>query len=329
MNAKKVFLKAWLWLDLIITIFTVAVLITISYYSGYWFLLLGIFLPSLIIFILRLRTRVIVPAEWEYVYTWCGKILEPFTPGVYYIFPYFNLLSDVNKVLMTKQVLHILSGTSDGLPEEVIKLYRYGSRNNIHSKSGSSLRLMYDVVAECVDSKKLVFGIRNVFDYVAQEIERKVNIYVRSRNSKDIINRFAVEDWHAAVLSEIRNNIRKTTGINLISFTPIAIINDPVISKAMLAVEEEVRRGDLLRAKLKNMSSEVSISSKNDEIRSNEIKSLKETLNIDGYAALNFLSEQAKWKAFIEISKSGKVVYMDDLMGRNFNQRPIIVNVVK
>lgn len=329
MNAKKVFLKAWFWLGFVITILTAVVLTIISYYSGYWFMLLGIFLPSLIIIILRWKNRVIVPVEWVYIYTWKGKILEPFTSGVYYIFPYFSFLSEGNNVLMKQQMMRILSGTRDGLPDEIIKLYRYGSRSDMHSKSGSSLRLMYEIAIKCIDPQALVFNVSNVFEYVALAVERRVSIYVRARNSKDIIEKFAAEDWYNKVLAVIKNDVREKTGIDLISFTPVAIINDPLVSKSMLAVEEEVRRGDFLKAKLKNMSSEASISSKNDEIRSNEIRLIKETLNIDGYAALNFLSEQAKWKAFMEISKSGNVVYMDDLMGRNFNQRPIIVNMVK
>ncbi|MFZ2310120.1 MAG: SPFH domain-containing protein [Patescibacteria group bacterium] len=347
MNAKKVFLKAWLWLDLIITILVAVVLTIIGYYSSYWFVLFGAFLPSLIIIILRWKNKVTVATGFNRVYEWQGRVMEVVMPGLYFPFPYFSFLNKEVDVPINQLTLFIMTGSRNGLPSDVVDCFCYGSHNNAESKKGVPLRLMYKVYIECLDPKKIIYGAVDSYSYIAQSVESCVNAYVRSRKIEEIVDKFVSEDWEKQIVSKIRGSIMDRVGVNLISFVPVAIINTPEIEHFRLAVEMEIRKGEMIKAeinnevklevgrgmvldaKLKNMDAEKAIASDYNKIYINQIKSLKETLDLDGYAVLNFLSEQEKWKVFMEISKNGKAVYMDDFMGKNYNQRPIIVNMVR
>lgn len=338
MKSNVVFFKAWTIFFIVVTSLVLGCLTTAWYFGlpGQIFWLLCL-LPFIYIGLV-LGSRDKVEPNFVVVHHWFSKALEPIPPGFFFPFKYFGLLDEGTQVPVNDQKISILTGSRKGLPEDVINNYVYGSSLNMHSKSGSNIKLIYDVIVRCVDPVKIISYLNSgdPYESVVDRVELSVNAYIRARHSEAIINNLGSENWDEKVLFPVRSSILSDIGVKLISFRPVAIITAPEIDNMRLAVEIESRkgkiikaetanavekekgRGRILRSELANMDVNIAASAKKDKIRANEANLIMSTMGVDGVTALSFVLEKEKLQTFLEISKTGKVVFIEDLLTKKF-----------
>jgi hypothetical protein len=276
---------------------------------------------------------------------WCGKKMKPFTNGYHYPFRKFGFFNVVAEVPMNKQTLYILSGVRDNLSQELIKQYVYGTASNMEPGTGDFVRLLYRVEVKCIDPLALVYNVNNPYDYVAGIIEQKVSLYVHHNKSEDIIDHFAEQtlDSIFAVSSsnpdDIRNQVLADTGLKLISFIPIDVINTPEVEALREQLDKEQRQIEIIKAqveneakreegkkkvltaKLANMSVQEAIGQKNNDILVNKIKAITDSTGVGGEEALGFIAKEKTLETLEKSSETGSITYIDDSGSKgNLNQ---------
>lgn len=336
MSGKEKFLKFWLLLGAaayVITLIIIAFTCLVAYSSMVkinlpFLISLVIIMPFIaviIVVIIRWSNRLEVPAEWNFIFEWNGVVLPPLTPGLYYPFPYFKFLSDGTEVPMNKQMLHILSGVREGLPTEVVEKYVYGSSTNVEPNTGDFLRLMYMAEIKCVNPVKLVYEKADPYGYIVGLLEREVVIFIKKpRVANETVNdKFIKNNWYETffiaklivtqtVNASVYDTILAETGIELIKFIPIDVINTPETEESRRDVEMEMRKGEVLKKLLINTTIKKKISAVNDSMRDNSVKTILTNAGVTGEVALNYLNEQKKLDTIQVVGTKGNITYMDN-----------------
>lgn len=337
MKSKKVFLLAWVIYFFIMTMVFIGIL-TLSWYLksseisffkeipnsvfGSWTLL-----PFVYAYIVW-KNKLIVPPEYEYIYEWQGEKLEPLKSGYNYIFPFFGFLKGRVKIPTNIQTLNILIGVRDGLPESITKCFVFGSAVNIRPEEGDTIRVLFKVEYQNIDSLKLFYAKNNPYDYIVSLIEFKVGAYMRKPikdDSEALSDHFLSKNWDAEVLDSIENQYRLKDeifdfiGVKLIHIIPVNLLFSPEIEEAKKKIEVEKRRRGLLEEELNNMNTEESIAKKRNEINSNEIEKVMKTANVGGQEALNFILKEKTLTAITQASKTGNITYIDGSGKDNFS----------
>jgi hypothetical protein len=319
MDAKKVFWKAWVsliaWSTVLALVIALALVITGIIYEFFWlsvFLaVVIIFLPLASIVIIRWQKRVEVPANWEYLYEWSGQKMAPLEPGLYYPFPYFGFLSEESRVLMNKQIIYIMSGSRDGLDSADVEKFVYGSLTDVEPGTGDFIRLKYGVEIQCTDSKKLVYERTDPFGFIAGLAEKEVVKFIKGLSGEDVNDCFVKRNWNKTVINKLQLLIEQETGVKIIRFIPIDVMNTPETEAARRAEEMKKREKAVLEAELKNMEVKEKISAKADGMVTHTINSVKTTAGVNGLVALKFITEKQKLSTIENASKNGQFTYMD------------------
>lgn len=268
-------------------------------------MVIGLVLAGLI-----LGNRVAVPHTYEYVYEWIGKPLKPFKPGWHYPFPYFTFLSGPAKVPMNDQTLHILTGSREGLDDEIVNLHVYGSSSNIEPNNGDYVRLLYKVVLRCVDSIALVYNHTDPYAYVAGLVEFEVVKYVKGYDSEEVNDQFVKRDW-GYVVNDLNIILPDAVGLELLSFIPMDVLNTPETEEQRRKLNEAKTNTQLLEEEEEQMDKKIKIGKKKDSILRNSIESIKQESGVDGGTALSFLRTERTLETVVEASKHGNFTYMD------------------
>jgi hypothetical protein len=329
MKSKKVFFWAWFKLFTVITIIIVVALVLawnfIEKFPGeiFWSLTLLPFIYGWIIW----SKKIIVPPEYEYIYEWQGKKLEPLTSGYNYVFPYFGFLEGKSKIPMNVQTLSILIGVRDGLPESVVNDYIYGTASNVEPENGDAIRILCQVEFQNIDSSKLFYAKSKPYHYIASLVEFKVGAYMKKpiKNATEgLSDHFLSKDWDSEVLDGIgtlkslREEVFDFIGVKLIHFIPVDLIFSPEIEDTRKKIDIEKRRGELLKEELGNMDTEAAIAKKRNEISGNQIEKVMKTANVSGAEALNFIMREKTLTAVAQASKTGNITYIDGSGDSNF-----------
>lgn len=319
MDAKEVFLKAWISLVLgllaLALVIAIAVMVLGGIYGFFWWAvpvaLVIFFSPLVIITIIRWQKRVEVPANWEYLYEWSGQPMTPLKPGLYYPFPYFGFLSEDSRVLMNKQIIYIMSGSRDGLDSADVEKFAYGSLTDVEPGTGDFIRLKYGLEIQCIDSKKLVYERTDPFGFIAGLTEKEVVLFVKGLSGEDINDQFINNDWDANLIAKLQTLIETESGVKILRFIPIDVMNTPETEAARRAEEMKKREKAVLEAELKNMEVKEKISAKADGMVTHTIDSVKNTAGVNGLVALKFITEKQKLSTIENASKNGQFTYMD------------------
>jgi len=321
MDAKKVFLAAWLklafWSTAIaLVIALVIITIGVIYHFFLTSLLIAfamIILPAIVIVIVRWLKRVVVQAKHELVYEWCGEVLEPIKPSIVYPFDYFNFLSDGTLVPMNHQTLFILSGERSGLSQKDIDQFIYGSDTNVEPADGDYVRLKYGVEIECQDSIKLIYEKTDAYSFIAGLVEMKVIIFIKTLSNEGVNDGFAEPDWGTNLITDLAPQILSEVGVKLLKFFPIDVMNTLETEKSRSEVGMERRKGQVLKEKLENIVNyEKPISAEKDTMRTKTLTSIKTEAGVNGLVALKFINEQKKLETIATASQKGNITYMDD-----------------
>lgn len=282
------------------------------------------------------KAKLVVLPEWTVVAEWCGKKMEPFASGYHYPFRKFGFFNVVAEVPVNKQTLYILSGVRDNLAPEVVEQYVYGTASNMEPGTGDFLRLLYRVEVKCVDPLALVYNVNNPYDYVAGIIEQKVSLYVHREKSENIIDKFSEQTLasifsaSSSIADDVLDQILTDTGLKLISFIPVDVINTPEVEELREQLDKEQRQTAIIEAQLKNevqreqgkkkilsaqlenMSVQENIGKKTNDILVNEIKAIKDQAGVGGDEALRFIAREKTLATIENSSKTGNVTYIDD-----------------
>lgn len=267
------------------------------------------------------KNRVSVPANYEYLYTWRGEKLEPFTSGDVYVFPYFGFLEGKGRAPMNIQVLRIFSGVREGKLAERVKEYIYGMNSDIEPETGDAMKAMYEVEIQCIDSTKLIHILKDdPYKYIAKRVEHLVVAYMKKpikEASEGLSDHFSSKKWDKDILDDdsvsisLREEIKNFIGVNIIHFNPIDLVFSEkfMASKADVALEEH--RGLLLEKQSKNMKLEAEIAEKRNAITASEIETLIEKTGASGSEVLNHIAREKTLDAVAKASKSGNITYID------------------
>lgn len=333
MVGKKVFFKAWMFASIAAMVLAIIAALVAVFLGASTKIFLSLILVPFIILFLFLNNRVIVEPGWNYLYTWNGQKMNPFEPGVYYLFPYFGFLTEKAAVPMNRQMIYVLSGSREGLSESTADIYAYGTDSDIEPETGSALRLKYKLEIQCVDPSKLFYNQADSYAYVAGIVELEIIKYVHNHDSEYVIDHFAKELWDNLIVQRLRGVILNDAGIELISFIPGDIILSPENEASRSQVEQENRkleiaaaqlkvdvkkeegRKKILQARLKNMAVQKQIASEENKIRDEEILAIKVAAGVNGIVALNHVTSNKKLDTILEAAKAGGVTYVDDSKG--------------
>ena len=335
MKKKNVFFWCWLALFSIPVLIALFILLLCNW-GWFIFWLLGTIAWLVFVLCLRWRSKLIVLPEWVVIAEWCGKKMEPFANGYHYPFRKFGFFNVVAEVPMNKQTLYILSGVRDNLAPELINQYTYGTASNIEPDTGDYLRLLYRVEVKCVNPLALVYNINNPYDYVAGIIEHKVSLYVHRKKSEDIIDHFS-EQTLSSIFSasatdpvDVRNQILSDTGLELLTFIPIDVINTPEVEAIREKLDTEQRQSAIIKAQTKNetlreqgkkkvlnaqlsnMSVKEAIGQKSNDILVNELKAITNNTGVSGDEALKFIAKEKTLETIKDSSATGNVTYIDE-----------------
>lgn len=319
MDAKEVFLKAWIsliaWSTLLALVVALGLVVVGGIFGFFWWAMLVaviiFFSPLTVMVIIRWQKRVEVPANWEYLYEWSGQVMAPLEPGLYYPFPYFGFLSEESRVLMNKQIIYIMSGSRNGLDSADIEKFAYGSLTDVEPGTGDFIRLKYGVEIQCVDSKKLVYERTDPFGFIAGLAEKEVVLFVKGLSGEDINDQFINNDWDTNLIAKLQSLIEVETGVEIKRFIPIDVMNTPETEAARRAEEMKKREKAVLEAELKNMDVKEKISAKADGMVTHTINSVKNTAGVNGLVALRFITEKQKLSTIETASRNGQFTYMD------------------
>jgi len=299
----------------------------------YWLLLAVPF----VVWYLRLTNRLEVSPELNVIGEWQKRKMEPFKPGWHFPFRYFGFFEEIAEVPMNKQTLFILSGQRDGIEQAVVDQYVYGTASNMEPGTGDFIRLLYRVEIKCIDSLAATYNVDDPYEYIAGVIELNVGLYVHKSDGEEIIDKFTKETLDSIININIQEQILTDTGIKLISFIPVDVINTPeveairreldheerqtAINKAKIKNAVQIKEGDgeLLKVTLANKAIEEDISKKDDQIRTNEIKSIKDATGVSGDEALKFIIKDKTLETIAAASQTGNITYIDDSNNGNLN----------
>ena len=301
----------------------------------YWFLIL---IPIVIWFIRR-SNRLEVSQGWNVIGEWEKQRMQPFEPGWHYPFWYFGYFDDVSEVPMNKQTLSILSGRREGYEQSIIDEYVYGSASDMDPGTGSALCLLYKADIQCVDSLTANYCVKgDPYEYIADRVEWCVGLYVHARSSEEIIDNFSKETLDSVIPDYIKEDVLLSTGFELLSFFPgdVSFNEETAASRAK---EEQLKRKKvenslelenkvqlevgnklILLAELDNRTVIENIAKKDDQIRVNTIKSLKDGADVDGEKALEFIIKEKTLETVKESAQKGNITYIDDSKGGALNQ---------
>jgi len=327
MNAKKVFFRAWLWLGILSTILLVVILIAIFLASkASWYIFFVSLVPSVIVLWLRWSNRIIVPAKWNHIYEWKGKVLNSLTPGMYFPFVYLGFLNEGIEIPMENQIMHILTGVRDGLSPDIVSQYAYGAQSNAEPNTGDYLRLMYKLEYKCLDSEKLAYNQADPFSYIAGIVELQVNKYVHANKSEDIVDKFTEQNLQTLAIVPDMTSI----GVELISFIPVDVLLTPEIEEVRRALDVERRKKELINTEVKNavlreknkkkvldvelsnMDVRKKIAGENNKIKVEAINAIKIGVGVNGVVALKMAMKEKTLETIAKASENGSITYIDD-----------------
>jgi len=228
MVSTNVFWKWWVGSFVVATtliLLIISGIVLFGGFSGHLFWML--FVVPVIFAFLMWSNRLIVQPEWNHIYTWKGKKMEPLVPGIYYLFTSLGFLTEVAEVPMNNQMLFIYSGLRAWVSEQTRNMYIYGTDSNVEPGTGAALGLEYKVEIKCVDPTKLVYNQPDSFSYIAGVIELEISKYVHRRKSERVIDLFQTRKWDEKLLPIIGPGILTHVGVQLISFVAGDIILNP------------------------------------------------------------------------------------------------------
>jgi hypothetical protein len=204
-----------------------------------------------------------------------------------------------------------LSGARDGLDPADIEKYAYGSLTNVEPGTGDFIRLKYGLEIQCVDSHRLVYERTDPFGFIAGLTEKEVIIFVKGLSGERINDEFINFDWQTNLIDKLQSLVELETGVRIIRFIPIDIMNTPETEEARRAEEMEKRQKAVLEAKLVNMEVNKKISAKQDDMVINTINSVKDTAGVNGIVALKFMTERQKLATIETAAGKSNFTYMD------------------
>lgn len=289
----------------------------------YWLMLLFPFIA----WRLYLKSRLAVQPEWNLIAEWKKQKMEPFTPGWHYPFRYFGFFEEIADVPMNKQSLCILSGVRDGFEETILDEYVYGTASNMEPGTGDFLRLLYKVEIKCFDSILTTYNVEDPYEYIASLVELCVGRYVHKNSSEKIIDKFSKQKLSIIPIS-ILEQIKTDTGIEIISFIPVDVVNTPETEVFRRTLDQKTRQKDINAIDLKNrvqlekgegevLQVKLANADIENQIRANKLKSIMEKTSVSGEEALKIVMKDKTLETIAKASESGSIVYIDESNGNN------------
>jgi hypothetical protein len=335
MIGKERISEYWNWLlvaAFISGLVAIAIVLVIFSFDFWWIFSALLIIPAVLY--LKWEGRLVVDAEFNLIAEWKGEKVEPLTPGIYYPFRYGDFFKLIAKVPMNIQTLHILSGEREGLKDDIVKLYLYGTASNMEPGTGDSVRLLYKLEFKCLNPIALVYTMDNPYDYLAGETELEVSQYIHKNTSEDIVDNFSREGLAQSpdlnIVPKIKDDVLNKIGVEVIAFIPVDVILTPekealrraqerednrkplIESQLANAVVEEAGQAQILQAQLNNMEIKKNIAKEHNEIMSNKINKIKADTGVDGATALQFYTKQRTIDVVADASKTGSITYIDD-----------------
>lgn len=276
-----------------------------------------------------LTNRLEVSPEWNVIAEWKKEVMKPFKPGWYYPFPYFGYFEAIAAVPMNKQTVSILSGEKTGLDPQIINEFVYGAASNLGPKGGEPIRLLSKIEIQCVDPILIAYKVDDPYEYAASVIEVYLRRYASDNDNETIIRNFSKQDITIVPIG-VRSQLLADTGIELISFIPVDVIEDEktnkrrsdeyeeqqrsifITAKNSNDILEEQGKGGVMKVTLTNKEIEENISKKDDEMLANRVKTIMASTGVSGDEALKIAMKAKTLETVATASESGSIVYIDE-----------------
>ena len=312
MKPETRFLRDWiLWVGRVtLIILAIAGFVFYNWYPN-WCLFLSPLPIFIIAPIMRWSDRLEVPARCKVVAQRRGKLLKVIEPGMYFPFKYFGYFNNIKMYPINNQIFHIFSGERANLDPEVIEEYGWGSHINIVPGTGAPLRFQYDFEFRNDDVEKVAISHDNTYEYLVSIIEEKLNVYAQAHTSEEINDNFATKDWNKDFILAFQRDIFDNTGITILRFIPLRVLNTPKVEASKLSVEEEIRKGEVLKAELNNMGTKKEIAVIDNDIKTAAIDAIMKKTGVDGHTALNHVTELRKQDTLRYAAECGNVTYFE------------------
>ncbi|HRM89169.1 MAG TPA: hypothetical protein PLK68_01775, partial [Thomasclavelia ramosa] len=214
---KTSFFSQWLIFCLVVISLSSVAIVFIVKYTGlfwlYWFMIFSPLICAGIIF----NSREIVNQTKVVIYEWRGRRMRPFLPGIYFPFRFFSFLSEGIEVPTNLLVLHIFSGSRDGLAD----IKKYGSPDNLLPKKGGAIRLGYDITCRIINPTKFVYSYYSeAYTQISNLVEKEVTVWVNNQEAEFVYNNFTQENWQELVIKKLASLVEEQMGVILMSFIP-------------------------------------------------------------------------------------------------------------
>lgn len=289
---------------------------------SFWF-----FIGSLVISGVTLWfNRLVVPQNFIYLFEWDGIKMEPFEPGRYFPFSWFGLLQPKGMIPTNIQTISVLSGERSGVPEDILKVYTYGSGSNIEPDTGDDFKALYKIEFKCSDPVKMAYAHDDVYNHVVGLVESKIRDFVGSKSGEKISDQFSSYNYKEDVLDKIPDDggeslsdvINNLFGIKISNIIPMDVILTPQVQEYKRRLDESSRKKEIYIAETEAAEERKKLQAKNDEITKNTISVIKNTAGVNGNKALDYLVNQKKLETMEVVSKNGTNTFIDGAGGGNF-----------